>query len=99
MAEFARGLRVFKPREKAPDFVIADLIIQVEELKQWTRENEHLLENHNGAEQLRLQILESKGGKYYAAVNNYQKGKAPEKEQSTEKAQSMEETTGDDLPF
>ena len=65
MAElFPNGIRAFKPNEKAPDFVKAEIVISKDDFKAWM-----LTE---GSE-IKLTLKESKKGTYYLAVNKYEK--------------------------
>lgn len=62
---FVNGLRASKPRDKAPDFVKADLSINRPELITW-------LESQSG-EWVNAQILDSKKnpGTWYVKVDTY----------------------------
>ena len=84
--EFVNGLIIKAPSEKAPDFVKASISIKVEELGMWLREK-----HKNGEEWVNIDVKESKGGKWYAAVSTF-KPKAQEPER---KVADME----DDVPF
>jgi len=65
MAElFPNGIRAFKPNEKAPDFVKAEIVISKDDFKAW------MLTEGN---EIKLTLKESKKGTYYFAVNNYEK--------------------------
>jgi hypothetical protein len=64
---FPDGLRVFKPHEKAPDFVKANIEIEKAKLIEWLK---------GQPDTVKLQIKESKKGGYYAAINDYQGAKA-----------------------
>lgn len=67
MSNFVNGL-IFKPKhEKAPDFVKGKLSINVKNLREW-------LDSQTG-EWINADIKQSKEGKYYIQVNEYQ---APE---------------------
>lgn len=61
--EFPKGLIVKAPRDGAPDFVKASISIKVEELIEWLSGRE--------GEWVNLDVKESKGGKWYAAVNTF----------------------------
>ena len=61
--EFADGLSVNKPNNKAPDFVKASMTISSQKLIGWLMAKKE--------ETVRLDIKESKGGKYYASVNSW----------------------------
>ncbi len=67
----AKGLRFFNKHEKAPDFVIGTLIVTLDEVKKMFDENREHLSEYNGSDQLKLQILKSKKGELYAAVDTY----------------------------
>ena len=53
----AKGIRAFKPHEKAPSWVKASVVISVNELNDFIRANESLLTEYNGNKQLKLQLL------------------------------------------
>ncbi len=57
---FPEGLRVFPPRDGAPDFVKGSLIITLNELIAFCKNNPSYLTEYNGNKQLKLSILESK---------------------------------------
>lgn len=62
---FTDGMRVFKPSEKAPEWVKADIVIDVTKFTAF-------LENHatpDGA--VRIQVLQGRTGNYYSALNQF----------------------------
>lgn len=59
--QFVNGIRVYKPRDNAPDFVIADVTINANELTEFIRSQ--------GGD-FRATIKSGKKG-YYIEVNNY----------------------------
>jgi len=61
--KFIDGLRAFKPHQNAPDFVKAQIQIDVAELTQWL--------STQTEEKVRADLKESKSGTYYLAVNNF----------------------------
>mgnify|MGYP003333693794 CR=1 FL=1 len=88
--EFVNGLIVKAPHEKAPDFVKASISIKVADLGQWLREKYKA-----GEEWVNIDVKESKGGKWYAAVSTYKKEEKP-------KGGSSKVGNGhidDDIPF
>lgn len=93
MAEkvFVNGIRVFKPRDNAPDFVIADLVIKRDDLIEFLK-----TQNYD------FKAVIKKGNKgYYMEVNTYgtqSAQSAPATQQPIGKQQSFGETI-DDLPF
>lgn len=90
MAEkiYPKGLRTFAPREGAPDFVKGTLIVTLNELVQFCKENENYLSEYNGQKQLKCQMLEGEKGIYFT-VDTWK---------PTEQKQPAKETA-DDLPF
>lgn len=70
--EFVNGLIVKAPHEKAPDFVKASISIKVADLGMWLREK-----HKSGEEWVNVDVKESKGGKWYAAVSTYKKPETP----------------------
>ena len=69
---FPKGIRAFKPRETAPDFVVTELVIDPTELAQYCNENKSLLSDYKGADQLKLTVLKSKDGtKHNIQVNTF----------------------------
>lgn len=64
---FPEGVRLFPPRDNAPDFVVGSLIITPNDLVAWLKQRPDLLTDYNGNKQLRLQITRSKDGKGLSA--------------------------------
>lgn len=62
--KFPQGIRAFKPHEKAPTFVKANLTINREMLQVWM--------DQTGSE-IKLQLKEAKTGNYYLELDTYQK--------------------------
>ena len=73
--QFPVGMRCYRPSEKAPEFVLADVVIDVTTLTSW------LEDNTNVKGEVRLQILKSREGAIYMAKNTYEK---PKEEITTE---------------
>lgn len=70
--KFPKGIRAFKPRDTAPEFVVTELVIDPKELVQYCNENKSLLSDYKGADQLKLTVLKSKDGtKHNIQVNTY----------------------------
>lgn len=66
-----KGLRFFNKKDSQPDFVIGSLVITLNELVQFAKDNPTLLSEYNGEKQLRLQVAKSKEGKLYASVDTW----------------------------
>lgn len=68
MSDFAKGIYVNPPHEKAPDFVKGKISIKATDLCQWLRDNQDKLNNGY----LNLEILEKKDGSgWYPKINDY----------------------------
>ena len=73
--EFVDGLIVKAPNPKAPSFVKAQISIKVEDLGKWLREKYKAKQ-----EWVNIDVKESKGGKWYAAVSTFDPKKKTKKE-------------------
>lgn len=71
--KFAEGIRVFNKHEKAPDFVIGSLVITLNELINFCKDNPGLLSDYKGEKQLKLQLQKSKNGNLVAVIDTYKK--------------------------
>lgn len=67
------GIRAYKPNEKAPSFVKANITIDIEQLTNFANDNSHLLSKGNdGKYRLKMQVLEKKDGSgFYAKVDEF----------------------------
>lgn len=73
--KFPQGIRAFKPSDKAPDFILADLVIAPDLFNQFINDNPDNISHWNGEKQIKLQILKGKDGKSFSIqVNNYKPG-------------------------
>ena len=93
--EFVDGLRVFAPHEKAPDFVKANLQINRADLISWLSSKDKEL--------IKLDVKVGKSGKWYVAVNNWEKPAQAATEARNHDANYTLTTdnamTTDDIPF
>jgi len=64
---------IFPKHEKAPDFVIATMVITMDDLNKFYDDHEEFFTVYQGKKQLRLQILKSKEGKPYPVIDTYKK--------------------------
>ena len=83
---FADGF-IFKRNEKAPDFVIGNISIKVDEAISFLKKNEK-----NGW--INLQVKNSQGGKYYMELDTFEP-----KVQQQAPAQQPEPVNDGSLPF
>lgn len=88
---YPKGLITFKPNEKAPDFVKGTLLITINDLVKFCKENTNLLTEYKGQKQLKCQILEGDKGLYFV-VDTWK----PEKKKEEPK-DNFEDVN--DLPF
>lgn len=91
--EFVDGLIVKAPHEKAPSFVKASISIKVEDLGKWLR-----AKYKEGNEWINLDVKESKGGKWYAAVSTFKPKDRDEKAPDGPKRKA-DDDADDDIPF
>lgn len=85
---FADGF-VFKRNEKAPDFVVGNISVKVEEAVAF-------LKQHTKNGWVNLQVKNSQGGKYYMELDTFEpKQQAPASQPEPVTASAP----GDELPF
>ena len=60
--EFVDGMRAYKPHQNAPDFVKADIEIDIAELSRWLTGRDN---------KVRLSLKEARSGNYYLEVNTF----------------------------
>jgi hypothetical protein len=102
---FPKGLIAFKPKDTAPTWVKASVMITLDDFKAWVNgEGKEHLTDYNGKKQLKLQITETKDGKFSFSVDTFKP--TPREGQPTDKdAPAKNEpfngNSGDDsdLPF
>lgn len=75
---FAKGIRIFPKHEKQPDFVKGAIVITLNELVQFCKDNPNLLTDYQGQKQLKLQLLDGKNG-LNLVVDTYKKSAVEEK--------------------
>lgn len=62
--QFINGLLAYKPRDTAPDFIKANILVYRDDLIRW-------LETQG--EKIKIDLKESRKGKWYAELNTYTK--------------------------
>lgn len=70
--KYPDGIRVFKKHDKAPDFVIGNVVISLNKLVAYCKSNPEFLTEYEGEKQLKIVIKDGKKG-YYAEVDTYKK--------------------------
>ena len=88
--EFAEGIYARTPKQ---DFILADFGFKISEFGPWFMQKAKAAKA-DGDEYINIQILESRGGKPYAEVNNWKPSGQP-KQQAAPATDEFE----DDLPF
>jgi hypothetical protein len=89
---FTDGLRAYKPRDNAPDWVKADLAIDVAKFTVFI--NDHAKPDGS----VRIQIKEGKTGNYYAALDQWTKD-TPRAATTPTIEYPKDDINPDDLPF
>lgn len=92
---YAEGIRVFAPREGAPDFVKGQMIIGLNELIEFCKKNPDYLSEYNGKKQLKLNLLEGNKG-LYTTVDTF---KPTTREQQPAQSFTNNDVKNDDFPF
>jgi len=88
--EFAVGLYVNEPHEKAPDFVKCGIALKRENLISW-------LQSKND-EYINLQVKSGKNGKWYAEVDHWKPNQAKNNDnQSSQSENPTPQSSGDDF--
>lgn len=103
-SKFAEGVSVYAPREGAPEFIIADLSIDIVKLREWANANQDLLVDGKDNKVLRMQIKRSKNGKLYADVNNFKPAQKEEPRNNLRQRDEVKQLADklgleEDLPF
>lgn len=86
--EFVNGLIVKAPHANAPDFVKAAISIKVADLAEWLSQRDE--------EWVNIDVKESKGGKWYAAVSTF---KPKQREETKPGANVPDAEYDDDVAF
>lgn len=95
MAEkiFMDGLRFWKKRDTAPEFVLGTLVITPADLAAWVAANPQYLTEYEGKKQVKIQVTKGQEGKLVFAVDTWK----PEPKAETAKPAKAEEDQS--LPF
>ena len=77
---YVKGLTVFKPHEKAPDFVKGTMMITPRELIDFCKEHQDKMTEYKDKKQLKCQILEGEHGLYFV-LDTWKPEQQPSKQQ------------------
>lgn len=83
------GLRVYKPDERAPDFVKANIVINKAEMLAWLATQPD--------DKIKVQMKEARSGNYYTEVDTYQRKENPAEQLSEQLP--VDDNFDDDIPF
>lgn len=65
---FPAGVRVFQPRTNAPEWVLADLVVNPKEFLEFCKEH---AEHRNQHGEMRFQLRRGRSGNQYLALDTY----------------------------
>ena len=68
---FMEGIRCFPKKETQPDFVIGSMVLTIADVLAFFYTRKDLVTQYNGKDQMKLQLLKSKAGGIYLAVDTY----------------------------
>ena len=92
------GIRFFPKHERAPDFVLGTMVVTLDDLAKFFNDRKDLLTEYNGKKQLKLQLLKSREGKLYSAVDTF-KPQAREGGSDFNNRSTVAPDVSDSLPF
>jgi len=93
-SKFVDGVIVKKPSDKAPEFIIANIAVNIGDFLNWANQN-----SKNGW--VNFIIKESQGGKFYAEIDTFD----PKKKEYAKRAEDQtpdypeEDINPDSIPF
>ena len=103
MAEtiYPKGMRLWPPRDNAPDFIKGSLTVHMDTFTEWAQEHT----DEKGY--VRLDLKEGRDGALYLALNTFKKGEKRKDDTETRQDKAVsdayvepkEEVTDDDVPF
>lgn len=68
---YPKGLITFARNDKAPDFVLGTLIITLDDLFAWYKDNPQHNSDYNGKKQIKMQILKGKDGRINLPLDTF----------------------------
>lgn len=95
---YPKGLRTFKPHENAPDFVKGSLIITLNDLIEFCKDNPDLLTEYNGKKQLKCKMLDGKYG-ISIEVDTWKAGEKKVESKPESKQEDFNDIDDSSLPF
>lgn len=86
---WVEGMRVYKPDERAPEFVKVNVVLHRGDLITWLASQVD--------DKIKVQIKEARSGNYYAEVDTFNKQQASQAPVQVQNA--VDEDFNDDIPF
>lgn len=106
---YLKGLRSFPKRQGAPDFVIGDLVITLDDLKAFLNDpaNAKYITEYQGKKQIKINMTWGQEANVVFSVNTYgvdgggqpKSYPQPPQQSTQQSAQAQGAATADDLPF
>jgi hypothetical protein len=88
---FPAGVRMFKKSDKSPEWVVASMVINIDEFIEWLQfQTADYRTKYNDADQIRLQVAFGKSGNPYVAVDTFKKSE-PELEEGITPSQETKD--------
>lgn len=81
--KYPKGIIIFKPHEKAPDFVKGSVVITPKDFRDWCNENAEAATDYKGSKQFRFSLKEGKKG-LYLELDTYKKENAAQAEEKSD---------------
>lgn len=68
---YAKGLKFFKKRDTAPEWVLGTIVVTEAQVAEMFAEQKEHITDYQGQKQLRLQLLKSQDGGMYATIDTW----------------------------
>jgi hypothetical protein len=91
---YIKGINTFEKNAKAPDFVLGNGVITIDDFKEFINSNQQHLTEYQGKKQLRFQITMGKDNKVKFTVDTYK----PTAKTEPTAQQNVNEDMGTKLP-
>ncbi len=90
---FAEGINAYKPSDRAPEFVKANISIDAKKFQEWLQTHPEL-RDEKGLVRLVLKASAKEGNPYYLSVDTYKPADKPSASEDV-----PEDINPDDIPF
>ena len=92
--EFMDGFFVEKPRDSRPDWIKATVDVDLESAIAFLEKKKL-----DGEQKIQFEVRESKGGKFYAAINHWKPNSGAGTAPTLSVVSAPKDSTGTDVPF